>query len=31
MDFQNTQFNENDILDLTGGGVNFGFGFQGKF
>jgi hypothetical protein len=31
MDFQNTFYNESDILDLTGGGVNFGFGFQAKF
>ncbi|MBK8366083.1 MAG: hypothetical protein IPL10_01365 [Bacteroidetes bacterium] len=31
MDFQNTLFNASDILDLTGGGVNFGFGLQAKF
>jgi hypothetical protein len=31
MDFQNTFTTYNDILSLTGGGVNFGFGFQGKF
>ncbi len=31
MDFKNTYTNALDILDLTGGGVNFGFGFQAKF
>lgn len=31
MDFTNTTSKLNDILDLKGGGVNFGFGFQGKF
>ncbi|MES2515572.1 MAG: hypothetical protein V4580_15560 [Bacteroidota bacterium] len=31
MDFQNTYTYYNDVLSLTGGGVNFGFGFQGKF
>ena len=31
MDFTNTKSKINDILDLKGGGVNFGFGLQGKF
>jgi hypothetical protein len=31
MDFQNTYSHANNILDLTGGGINFGFGIQGKF
>jgi len=31
LDFKNTVTNIPDVLDLTGGGVNFGFGFQGKF
>ncbi|MBI3518775.1 MAG: hypothetical protein HY062_05395 [Bacteroidetes bacterium] len=31
MDFKNTFTNYNDVLDLTGGGVNFGIGIQGKF
>jgi hypothetical protein len=31
MDFTNTTSKVNDILDLKGGGVNFGLGFQGKF
>lgn len=31
MDFKNTFYNENDVLDLTGGGVNFGLGLQVKF
>jgi hypothetical protein len=29
--FKNTVTNIPDVLDLTGAGVNFGFGFQGKF
>jgi hypothetical protein len=31
MDFQNTFTTYNDVLELTGGGVNFGIGLQGKF
>lgn len=31
MDFKNTFTNASDILDLTGGGVNFGIGLQAKF
>jgi hypothetical protein len=31
MDFQNTYTTYNDILSLTGGGVNVGFGLQAKF
>ncbi|MBS1634858.1 MAG: hypothetical protein JST26_02975 [Bacteroidetes bacterium] len=31
LDFQNTQTHIADVLDLNGGGVNFGFGFQAKF
>ncbi len=31
MDFTNTFTKYNDILDLTGGGINFGIGIQGKF
>ena len=31
MDFTNTTSKVNDILNLQGGGVNFGFGLQGKF
>ncbi len=31
MDFKNTYSNYNDVLDLTGGGVNIGIGIQGKF
>jgi hypothetical protein len=31
MDFTNTYTHYSDILDLTGGGVNFGIGIQGKF
>jgi len=31
MDFKNTYTTASDILDLTGGGMNFGFGFQAKF
>ncbi len=31
MDFQNTYTKYTDILDLRGGGINFGLGIQGKF
>jgi hypothetical protein len=31
MDFKNTFINESDLLDLVGGGVNFGLGLQAKF
>lgn len=31
MDFKNTYTNYLDVLELTGGGVNFGIGIQGKF
>ena len=31
MDFKNTFYNESDVLDLAGGGVNFGLGLQAKF
>lgn len=31
MDFKNTYTNVPDLLQLTGGGVNFGLGIQGKF
>jgi hypothetical protein len=31
MDFENTYTSSSDLLDLVGGGVNFGVGFQGKF
>jgi hypothetical protein len=31
LDFKNTVTNIPDVLDLTGAGANFGFGFQGKF
>lgn len=31
MDFKNTYTQFSDILDLTGGGVNFGIGLQAKF
>lgn len=31
MDFENNQTKVNDVLDISGGGVNFGIGFQGKF
>ena len=31
LDFKNTYTNYIDVLSLKGGGVNFGFGFQGRF
>ncbi len=31
LDFKNTRTNISDVLDLNGGGVNFGFGLQLKF
>jgi hypothetical protein len=31
MDFTNSKSQVNDILDLKGGGVNFGIGLQAKF
>ena len=31
MDFQNTSLKAVDVLQLKGGGVNFGLGIQGKF
>jgi hypothetical protein len=31
MDFRNTFYNVSDVLELTGGGINFGIGIQGKF
>ncbi len=31
MDFQNTSLKIDDVLQLKGGGVNFGLGIQGKF
>lgn len=31
MDFENTYTRLNDVLNLNGGGINFGFGLQGKF
>ena len=31
LDFHNTQTNISDILDLRGGGINFGLGLQAKF
>ena len=31
LDFKNTVTQIPDVLDLTGGGVNFGIGLQAKF